>query len=128
MSATTTNELHTAVEDLIEHMKTGKILEGFDTYYGDDVAMQENSGEPTVGKAANRVREEQFLASVKEWNSLNVTAAATHGDLADGVAFIEYDFDFINTDDQPVRYEQVSVQTWKNGKIARERFYYNAGG
>lgn len=120
--------LSDTVHDLIDHMKSGKILEAFDRYYADDVLMQENAGEPTVGKAANRAREEQFLASVKEWKSLNVSAVATRGTPDDGVAFIEYDFDFINTQDQPVRYEQVAVQTWKNGRIAKERFYYNAGG
>ncbi len=126
-NAQTTTDLNAAVADLIEHMQTGKILEGFDRYYGDDVIMQENAGEPHVGKSANREREQQFLASVKEWKALNVSATATRGDTNDGVAFIEYDFDFINTEGNHVRYEQVSVQTWKNGQIAKERFYYNPG-
>ena len=44
----------------------GQILEAFDRFYGENVVMQENNQEPTVGKAANRAREEQFVGSVAE--------------------------------------------------------------
>ena len=40
---------------------------------------------------------------------------------------MELSFDFIDQNDQPVRYEQVAVQTWKDGKIVKERFYYDTG-
>ncbi|MEL7474408.1 MAG: nuclear transport factor 2 family protein [Planctomycetota bacterium] len=113
------------VNGLIEHMKTGKILEAMEAFYADNTSMQENSNAPTVGLAANIEREKQFLASVKEWKSLSVSAVAVEETGPDsGVAFIEYDFDFISTEDQPVRYEQVTVQHWNNGKIERERFYH----
>lgn len=28
----------------------------------------------------------------------------------------------------PMKFEEVAVQHWKDGKIVRERFYYNAPG
>lgn len=113
------------VESLIASMQGGDILGAFDRWYADGVEMQENTSPATVGKAANRVREEQFLASVKEWKSLDIHAVAV--DEASGVAFIEYGFSFVNHDGQLVNYAQSAVQRWKDGKIASERFYYNAG-
>ena len=32
----------------------GQIMEAFDKYYADDLVMQENNGEPRVGKATNQ--------------------------------------------------------------------------
>jgi len=121
--------LNDRVRDLIEHLKQGKILEAMDAFYAEDTAMQENANPPVRGLAANIEREKQFLATVKEWKGLEVTATAVDDNGQDGgVAFIEYNFDFVNTDGADVRYEQVSVQRWANGKIVHERFYYNAGG
>ena len=128
MSTTTTTDLRTAVDAIFDHMAKGEILEAIDAFYDENVAMQENSGEPTIGRAANVEREKQFLASIKEWKSLDIHSVGLDGDTNSGTALIEYSFDFINTDNQPVRYEQVAVQTWQNGRITRERFYYNAGG
>lgn len=115
-----------AVHDLIERMKAGDILGAFDTHYADDVVMQEPTASH-AGKTTNRAREQAFLDSVKEWKSLNFANVAIedHGD--HGVSFIEYDFDFVNTQGAAVRYEQVARQVWKDGKIVHERFYYNAG-
>jgi hypothetical protein len=128
MTASTATDLRAAVDSLFEHMATGKILEAMSTFYDQNVAMQENANDPTVGLDANIEREKQFLAGIKEWKSLDIHAVGLEGDTSEGSALIEYSFDFINTDNQAVRYEQVAVQTWKNGKITRERFYYNAGG
>lgn len=36
----------------------GEALQAFETYYDDDVVMQENDAEPTFGKTANREREQ----------------------------------------------------------------------
>lgn len=119
--------LRAHVDNLVEHIKSGRILEAMDAFYADDASMQENANPPVVGKTANIEREKQFLAQVKEWKSTEVASIGTDGTADDGVALIEYAFDFVNTDDQPVRYEQVSVQRWKHGRIASERFYYNAG-
>jgi hypothetical protein len=114
-------------EDIVEHIRQGKVLEAFERYYADDCVMQENRNAPVVGKDANREREKQFLASVKEWKSFDVHALGADSETEDGTTFMEVSFDFLNTDDQPVHYEQVAVQAWKDGKIVKERFYYDTG-
>lgn len=112
-----------------EHIGSGKLLEAFDTYYAEGVKMQENANDPFQGKATNRKREEQFLASVKEWTSFEVKSIGVDADghTGDsGVAIVETSFSFINQDGENVSRDQVSVQHWRDGQIEHERFYYDA--
>jgi len=129
-TAAKANTLEELVQQLFNHMANGTILDAMNTLYDEKVKMQENTNPPTVGLPDNIEREKQFLANVKEWKSLDLHAIATKPSPTDptsGVALVEYSFDFINQQNQPIRYEQVAVQQWKNGKITHERFYYNAG-
>lgn len=123
MSSTTT-DLKARVQDLIDHITQGKILEAMDEFYASDVEMGENTAPMTKGLAANIEREKQFLSTVKEWHSTTIDAVAVNEET--GAAFIEYGFEFTNTDGKSVVYQQTSAQRWSNGKIARERFYYGS--
>ena len=108
---------------LQEHIKSGKIIEAMNAFYAPDIAMQENGNPPTVGLEKNIEREKQFLAQVKEWKGYTIKSLAADGDRV----LVENVIEFINQENKPVRMEQVSVQTWKNGKVAHERFYYDSG-
>lgn len=117
-------DLRQSVNDLIDHIKQGKIIEAMEKYYDPQVSMRENSKPPTVGLAPNIEREKQFMSQIKEWKGFTVTALG----VGDGVALIENTIEFINTSGKPVRMEQVAVQRWRNGKIVEERFYYDSAG
>ena len=41
-----------------------------------------------------------------------------------GTAFLEYVVRFRSAEGRPVRLEEVAVQTWEEGLIVQERFYY----
>ena len=111
------------VSQLVAHVTQGKILEAYDALYAENVVMQENNNPPTVGKAANRVREEQFVGSVKE---LHVNRAANV--LVDGnKAVIEWELEFTNQDRVRLKFDQIALQTWENGQITEERFFYDSG-
>jgi len=111
------------VQELVTLVTTGQILTAFEKFYSEDVEMSENSNPPTVGKAANRLREEQFVGYVKEVHK-NVAAKV----LVDGdFAAIEWDLEFTGVDGNLVKYHQVALQEWIDGQIVRERFFYNAG-
>lgn len=101
----------------------GDIINAFEKYYSDDVVMQENSSPPCVGKAANRQREEEFVASVDQVHGIRVVNSAINGD----IAFSEWLMDLTFKNGARAQLEQVAVRTWKNGQVARERFYYNKG-
>lgn len=119
----TSDQTMKRVQSLIERIQQGKIIEAMREFYVDDVAMQENAKEPTIGLDANIKREEEFLAQVKDFKGFEAKAVAANGD----VALVESVLEFVNTEGQDVRLEQVSVTRWKDGKIAHERFYYDSG-
>ncbi len=114
------NDIQTNVADLNAMIAGGKILEAFDKYYADDVVMQENSEEPRVGKEVSRKYEEAFVGGVVEFHGMKILNVA----FGENVAMIESWMDLTHKDWGRVARSQVSVQTWKDGKIVHERFYY----
>mgnify|MGYP001432550934 CR=1 FL=1 len=120
MSAT---NLHQRLQGLLDHIRSGKVIEAMNEFYDHETVMQDNANPPTKGLAANIEREKQFLSGVKEWKGFDVKVSAA----GDHVTFYECTVDFIATNGQPVHMEQVSVAKWKNGKIVHERFYYDTG-
>jgi ketosteroid isomerase-like protein len=109
--------------DLNKRISAGDILGAFDTYYDDNVVMQENATEPRVGKATNRKYEEQFLASVEKFHGATLLGSAVSGDLS----YSEWEFDATYKGAGRVKQVQVAARRWKNGKVVNERFYYNKG-
>lgn len=124
-TATTTPSLQDRVNDLVHYIQSGKILEAMTEFYADTVAMRENNNPPTVGLTANIEREKQFLAYVKQWKSLNIEAVGV--DSARGKTLVQTNFEFDAVDGKTLKYDQVAVQTWKDGKIIDEKFYYDSG-
>ncbi|MBA2252289.1 MAG: nuclear transport factor 2 family protein [Nitrospirales bacterium] len=120
MSAT---NLQQRLEDLLSHIRQGKVIEAMNEFYDTDTVMQDNANPPTKGLAANIEREKQFMNGVKEWKGFHVTATG----IGDNTTFYESAMDFIATNGQPVHMEQTSVAKWKNSKIVHERFYYDTG-
>ena len=116
----TTQELDQALN---QQVLGGDILGAFEKYYAEDVVMQENSTEPFVGKAANREREVQFVNSVEAFHGASVLSSSASGD----TSFSEWEMDVTFKGGMRVKMAQVAVRTWKDGQVARERFYYNKG-
>lgn len=110
-----------SVEQLIGLVQAGRILDAIDTYYAENVSMQENQNPPTVGKAVNRVREEAFVASVAEVHRLETPSVFVEGDQS----AIHWILDYTTTTGERHRLDQIALQTWENGKIVSERFIYD---
>lgn len=100
----------------------GKILDAFERFYAEEVVMQENAGTPTVGKAANRERERQFVASIAQFHHAALLGSAVEGDRS----FSEWVMDVTFQGGVRVKLEQVAVRQWRDGLVVSERFYYNA--
>ena len=118
-----TVQMQQRLDDLLNHIRQGKIFEAYTEFYDTDAVMQENANPPTKGLAANIEREKQFLGGIKEWKGFKVTAKG----VADNVTFYEAAADYVTTNGEPMHLEQVSVAKWRNGKIVNERFYYDTG-
>lgn len=115
-------DLKAAFEDIKQLVLQGNAMQAFEKYYGEDVVMQENQNLPTVGKAANRQREEEFFAKVVEFRGAQVKNVA----FGENVIISEWFLDYTHQDWGKRTYDQVSVQEWKDEKVVRERFYYAA--
>ena len=111
------------VSDMISSIQSGKIIEAMNEFYHTDTVMQENRNDPHRGLETNIKREKEFLGQVKEFHGYNATAIGIDEDK--GVALVESWMEFTSTEGKKVRLEQVSVQQWREGKIAHERFYYD---
>lgn len=109
-------QLDAALNDMI---RQGKALEAFEKFYADDVVMMEND-EVFEGKEANRKREQEFFGRIVEVHSAGIGPTAVSGD----TSFCEQHFDATYEDGRRFMLEEVSVRTWRDGKIIKERFYY----
>ena len=112
-----------ADQQLNQQILAGDALGAFEKFYADDVVMQENEEEPRRGKAVNRKFEQDFFASVEQVHGFKVLASAVNGD----ISFSEWEADITFKGGQRVKMSQVAVRRWNNGKVVRERFYYNKG-
>ncbi len=120
MSSTETNRSN--LQALIQGVTTGRLLEVFERYYDEDVVMSENGvhDEGRVGKAKNRAYEEVFVANA-QWRGVKVGAVIADGNTTAYEMWM--DFSIFGND---VTRTQWAVQTWKDGKITKETFFYAA--
>jgi ketosteroid isomerase-like protein len=109
-------------DELNQSILAGKALDAFERLYADGVVMQENTKEPTVGKAANREHEIQFFSSIETLHGIELLGTAANGD----VSYAEMIFDVTFKGGQRVKLTQVAARRWKDGQIVHERFYYGA--
>ena len=110
------------ISDLNDLVLQGKALEAFDKYYHDEVIMQENESVPTIGKEANRKRENQFYSSLLEFRSAKLLKLT----IGENITMTQWHYDYTHKDWGVRNYIQVSVQEWKNNKIIKEQFFYGS--
>src|SRR4029453_11800930 len=118
-----TTEIATRVRDLIGYVQQGPIIDAIYEFYAPDVRMQENNNAPTVGLEANVERERKFVQGVREWKRFDVESVGVDADR--GRAFIQSVAEFVGVDGNTYRTDQVAVQTWRDGKVVEEKFYYD---
>lgn len=108
------------IEDLNQLVLEGKAMIAFEKYYHPEVVMQENETVPTVGKEANRKREEEFFGNISDFRSARVLEVA----IGENVSMVVWHYDYTYTQWGVRNYKQVSVQKWEDGLIIHEQFFY----
>ena len=73
------NTLIEKISTINDMILQGKALEAFESFYHDDVVMQENDNPEFIGKEINRKREEEFFASMTEFRSAKPLTRIIHG-------------------------------------------------
>ena len=117
----TTESTRERVHRLIEKAQRWQILDAMREFYADDVVMRENLNAPTIGLAANLERERAFVASIATVNEMRAHAVLVDGDRA----VINWRQDLVDTNGHRLRFDQLSLQRWRDGKIVEERFVYD---
>ena len=110
------------ISDLNDMVLQGKALEAFDKYYHEEIVMQENESAPTIGKAANRKREEAFFSSITEFRGARPLKVS----VGEGITMVQWHYDYTHKDWGIRNYVQVSVQEWQDGRIIKEQFFYGS--
>ena len=109
-----------SVKKLISLVENGEFLDAIQQFYAEGASMQENNAPPRVGLPALLENERKFLTTVK----FNVSRAESF--VVDGNrAAINWIFEFTDPKGQKRRLDEVAYQVWQDGKIIRERFYYD---
>jgi hypothetical protein len=117
---TTMSDLARLDAELNQMILAGKAMEAFEKFYAEEATMQENDEPPTVGKAANRTREEQFFGSIEQFHGITLDAQA----VGDGVTMSQWTTDLQLKGMPRMKYSQAAIRHWKDGKIVAERFLH----
>ncbi len=116
------SEHNVRLDELLHYLREGRILDAMTEFYAENVITEKPACGSTKGLPANIEREKQFVQSVRDFRNFLVPHSAT----SPNTAIYETIMDWVDTQGKDHHVEQVSVQTWKNGKIVHERFYYSA--
>jgi hypothetical protein len=108
------------IHELNEMVLQGKPLEAFEKFYAEDVIMQENDHSPTIGKTANRKREEDFFSNLIDFRSAKVLSVA----VGYYTTMVKWHYDYTHKEWGVRNYAQISVQHWRGNQIVREEFFY----
>jgi ketosteroid isomerase-like protein len=110
--------------ELLEFSKTNPPPEEvYERYYDENVVVQENLQSPRVGRALSVERQKLMNANVAEIYDFKIGAVLIDGDRS----MVEMHLDATTKDGYRIHLEEVGLQTWKDGKIISERFFYDPG-
>lgn len=116
------SRLEEMVQDFARLLGKGRSLDAMERYYAPEICVFENRQLARAGKSRCLQYERDALASHPEPPRFKLRRIAVNED--DACAFLEYVVRFRNSEGRPMRLEEVAVQTWDNGLIVKERFYY----
>lgn len=102
---------------------SGDTLKALETFYSNDVEMQENEDTPRKGKSACMDTEKDNLQRVKSVESNLLNQAI---DENKNVVFSEWKILISYKDNSKFLLTQISVQHWLDGQVAKEKFYYKS--
>lgn len=112
------------VQELMDFLKTNPPPEQvYEQFYDENVVVQENLQPPRVGRAMSIERQQKMNANVKELHDVQIRTVLVDGDRS----VIEMHLDATTVDGHHIHIEELGMQTWKDGRIIHERFFYDPG-
>lgn len=114
-------ELKDKINALNKLIISGDTLKAMETFYSNDIEMQENEDIPRKGKSVCINMERANLQKIKSVVSNLLNQAI---DPKKNIVFSEWQILITYNDDNKFLLTQVSVQHWLNGQVVKEKFYY----
>jgi ketosteroid isomerase-like protein len=109
------------VQAFIALVERGAYVEAMERFYAEDATMRENQQPPRTGLATLIEGERAFLARIASIRALPVERWLVDGDQV----VINWVFEITAKDGGVKRMDELAIQTWRDGKIVREQFYYD---
>jgi hypothetical protein len=109
------------VETFIAQVLSGDHVGAIRDWYAEDASMQENQGEPRVGRDLLMAGEAKTLARVRRVDTELLAPPLVDGD----TVAIRWRFTFVPQEGEPRTLEEIAWQTWSGDKIVRETFFYD---
>ena len=109
------------LERFIRRVEENAHAEALEEFYTETSTMQENQGEPRVGRAAHVAHERKVLARAKSVESTCVRPVFVAGDFV----VIRWIFRFEWQDGSVTRMEELAYQRWEGERVAEETFFYD---
>jgi hypothetical protein len=122
--------LRDRVQELLDFQKTNPTVEeSYERFYDENVVVQENLQPPRVGRALSIERQKRMNANVQELHEFKIGAVLVDGFTdshpLDGHSVIEMHLEITTVDGYRIRIEELGLQTWKDGRIIQERYFYD---
>jgi hypothetical protein len=100
----------------------GKMLEAFEKFYGENVVMVESDGSQNIGKVACRKYEEGFMSIITQFNEAKLLTSVVIPVGDDEFEVQATWYNDIVTTNYPIKGNQTSITTWKDGMIQKVIF------
>lgn len=126
--STTIDQIKSNVEEINAMVYEGKAMEAFEMFYDENIEMN-SQGEWTMGKDANRTREQFFVSAIRgvtKNECLEYSVTESMNSAYDFVVFALWETDMMvdfGQGEMPYQGMQTSASWWKNGKVVREIFF-----
>ncbi len=115
-------DVRSRLNELLDILKEGRMTEGQETYFADDVVTQEGNDAPVYGKRAAIERLDKFrqTVGVSEFLGYEVGNVAVVGN----VSFYDSTLSLKLKSGDTIHLEQVVRTEWNHGKIVNERYLH----
>lgn len=120
--ATDSTDVQSRLNELLDILREGRMTEGQETYFADDVVTQEGNDAPVYGKRVAIERLDKFreTAGVSKFLSYEVRNVAVVGN----VSFYDSTLSLKLKSGDTIHLEQVVRTEWNHGKIVNERYLH----
>lgn len=108
-------------EHLNALLESGQAMNGFELFYHEQVSMQENETEPRLGKTCNREACQGFIDAYPD---LKLTILSVG--YGENKSYQEVLFEYTHENGEKIYYPELSVRTWEDGWVVKEKFYYSS--